>query len=157
MVCISVLLTGIVMHISSLQQPMPKWIRRVFLEILPPILCLSNLINMEKNMGIIENEQIDGGDETGDLIDEKQPSSENDVIVKLLEYIREDIQRKTHDSLQNLQWRRLSVIIDRIFLILFTAFVMACTIYLTLDIVSGSQKEYDDILDDLEENWSLDI
>ena len=41
MVCLSVISTGFVMHISVLSHPMPRWIKRLFLDIIPRFLCLS--------------------------------------------------------------------------------------------------------------------
>ncbi|XP_072021464.1 neuronal acetylcholine receptor subunit alpha-2-like [Amphiura filiformis] len=167
MVCISVLATGVVMHVSAISQPMPKWMKRLFLEIIPRVLCLStyqshiNLatftskpiseIHDAEGHVILENGKVATSTDNGYSIgQERQASCET---VELLKYMKDNTMIKDIETSEHLQWLRLSMIIDRILLYLFSVFTIVCTFYLGVLIVQGSVDEYNDILNELEEDW----
>ncbi|XP_072014908.1 neuronal acetylcholine receptor subunit alpha-9-like [Amphiura filiformis] len=170
MVCISVVSTGVVMHVSGISQPMPRWMKRVFLEIIPRLLCLSTYsyqshVNLAADFvsrsfpenhdanghDILENGKVDTSTGNGDSVgQERQKSCET---VELLKYMTDNIMIKNVETSEHLQWRRLSMIIDRLLLYLFSLFTIVCTFYLGVLIVQGSVDEYNDILNELETDW----
>ncbi|XP_072021478.1 CHRNA7-FAM7A fusion protein-like [Amphiura filiformis] len=171
MVCCSVISTGFVMHVGGLSQPMPKWVKRFFLEIAPQTMCLSAYTNQNRvddmadvakqpNLDndhsdgncALENRKIDDCKEPVDSVGHEQHTLNE--VVELLEYIKKDIDIKNVESSEHLQWRRVSIIIDRMLLYLFGLFTIVCTLYLSVLIVYGSVQEYNTILNDLEEDWS---
>ncbi|XP_072014940.1 neuronal acetylcholine receptor subunit alpha-10-like [Amphiura filiformis] len=164
MVCISVISTGVVMHVSGISQPMPRWIKRLFLEIFPRLLCLSVYSFEAPHIDaadICENQhnndnangKVDATNENEDSVG-VEPKTFNKTV-ELLRYIKDDIDSKNADTLEHLQWRRVSIIIDRMLLYLFSMFTIVCTVYIGFQIITGSVGEYDDILYELEENWPI--
>ncbi len=138
---------------------MPRWIKRLFLDIIPRFLCLSVYSDVdpvqfgehhnkhEDKKGVIENgKQLnDTGEESEDngiSIGNSQKGS-NSEVAELLQFMKNDKGK----------WRRLSIIIDRMVLYLFSLFTIISTTYLSIRVIDGSAKEYDDILQDLDENW----
>ncbi|XP_072014951.1 neuronal acetylcholine receptor subunit beta-3-like [Amphiura filiformis] len=167
MVCISVISTGFVMHVSGISQPMPRWIKRIFLEIVPRSMCLSvysfqahhidaaDIFENQHNNdnAVIANGKVASTKENVDSVG-VEPKTFNKTV-ELLRYIKEDIDTKNTATLEHLQWRRVSIIIDRMLLYLFSTFTIVCTFYLAVQIVTGSMGEYDEILYELEEDWPI--
>ncbi|XP_072014930.1 acetylcholine receptor subunit beta-like [Amphiura filiformis] len=164
MVCISVISTGVVMHVSGISQPMPNWIRRLFLEMLPRFLCLPvysfeapyiDAADVTENQHNNDNAngKVDATNENKDYVG-VEPKTFNKTV-ELLRYIKDDIDTKNAANLEHLQWRRVSIIIDRLLLYLFTTFTIVCTFYIGVQIGVGSVGEYDEILYDLEEDWPI--
>ncbi|XP_072051148.1 neuronal acetylcholine receptor subunit alpha-9-like [Amphiura filiformis] len=169
MVCASVFTTGIVMHVSALSQPVPRWVKRVFLQFLPRILCLtsgpleddfcvtvhptntiqnSNAQELSHENGMSKQEITTGIiSNTTKTLKELQDALEN------LRSVMMELTNKNAHNVEHMQWRRVSIIVDRLLLNIFGLFMIVCTIYLTIEIVIGSEEEYDAVKRDLEENW----
>ena len=157
MVCISVISTGFVMHISGLSQPMPRWVKRLFLDIIPRFLCLSVYSDVDlEQFGELSHNQVDKNDLIENGVELNDAAEEIETSVGILQ--KESSSRVAERSKclkdDKAKWRRLSIIIDRMLLYLFSLFTIFCTTYLSIRMISGSAKEYDDILQDLDENWS---
>ncbi|XP_072021489.1 neuronal acetylcholine receptor subunit alpha-6-like [Amphiura filiformis] len=172
MVCCSVISTGVVMHLSAISQPMPRWVKRIFLEKIPRFLCLSafpfqnhtegpDIQNIKSivenhhtdNSAVLERRKVDVSAESDDSVG-LEPKHFNE-IVELVKYIKEDIVVKNNENSEYFQWRRVSIIIDRMLLYLFSVFTIICTLYLAILTVHGSVEEYKDILKELEKDWPL--
>ncbi|XP_072014971.1 neuronal acetylcholine receptor subunit beta-2-like isoform X2 [Amphiura filiformis] len=171
MVCCSVISTGVVMHLSAISQPMPTWVKRIFLEKVPRFLCLTTFSfgkdaegeDMENksifenhdtnDRAILEDGKVDVSTEGKDSVG-REPKSFND-FVELVKYIKEEIAIKNDENSDHILWQRVSVIIDRMLLYLFSLFSFICTLYLGVLIAHGSEAEYNDILNELEEDWPL--
>ena len=166
MVCVSVLSTGFVMHVSSLSQSMPRWVEHVFLEIIPRRLCLTTgpryYNDREEVMTVPNQLQYDdvakNGKETkmkNNQVEAPPDTPGFNEAIALLRSIKDNLDiRHKDDDLTQLQWKRLSVVIDRILLCVFTLFTVLCTLILSIQIIDGSKAEYDAILRELDEQWS---
>ncbi|XP_072021495.1 uncharacterized protein [Amphiura filiformis] len=172
MVCCSVISTGVVVHLSAISQPMPKWVKRIFLEIIPRFLCLSTFSfqhhaqetdienktifknHYTNDRAIRQNGMIDANEDNEDSV-RRETKAFIEVVPELLKYIKEDIDIKNGESAEHLQWQRVSIIIDRMLLYIFSLFTVICSLYLGVRIVHGSVEEYNDILKELEEDWPL--
>ncbi len=161
MVCISVIATGFVMHISVLSHPMPRWIKRLFLDIIPRFLCLSVYSDVdlvgervldkthEDNNGVIVNgiELNDAAEDNGTSVG-SAPKASSSEVADLLQFLKDD---------NKFKWRRLSIIIDRMLLYLFTLFAIVCTTYFGVGVFIKSAEEYDMIFQDLDDNWPYGV
>ncbi len=151
-VCISVISTGFVMHISGLSQPMPRWIKRLFLDIIPRFLCLSVYSDVDPvqfEERLLDKTHEDKNDVTENGINDT--ASDNGISVGNINkgsFLEDDFKVK---------WRRLSIIIDRMLLYLFSLLTIVCTLYLSIQVTLGSGKEYDEILQDLDDNWPYGV
>ena len=70
-----------------------------------------------------------------------------------LNFLKADTERKNADSLEAAQWRRVSIVVDRLLLYIFSTFGIVCTIYMTTEIVVGSSNDYDSQLKEFEREW----
>ena len=70
-----------------------------------------------------------------------------------LNFLKADTERKNADSLEAAQWRRVSIIVDRLLLYIFSTFGIVCTLYMTTEIVFGSSNDYDSQLKEFEREW----
>ncbi|XP_072014246.1 neuronal acetylcholine receptor subunit alpha-10-like [Amphiura filiformis] len=176
MVCASVITTGIVMHVSALSQPVPRWVKRVFLHFLTRILCLSAgplegdigepvipttiIPNSNARELPIENGNVKGHTNginkqhtTATTSNTYTASKELEDGLETLRFMKLDLTNKNAHKFEHMQWQRVSIILDRLFLNIFSVFMIVCTIYLAMEIVIGTEEEYDAIKRDLEENW----
>ena len=162
------------MHIGDLSQPMPRWVHRVFLEIISRILCLtstkasysngdSDKTNIIQN-GLSQNQNPLGSNsveteqklkETPETNTEASPDSLAQIheAIALLRSIKADMDAKDAENAEHLQWRQLSIVLDRILLYLFTSFTLLCTLILCIQIIRGSANKYDETLRELDELW----
>ena len=168
MVCVSVISTGIVMHISGISQPMPKWIKRIFLDIIPRCLCLSSgepRDNEKREIIQVSSQRQDDNSDTVRIVNgsvkvvkEVESSAEagehHSETADLLRFMKLDIDTKNRESVNQWQWKRLSIVIDRILLYLFTLFTVLCTLIICIQLITGSSIEFDKIEQELEEQWS---
>ena len=104
------------------------------------------------------DEEAENGKESKEKTKELEERSDlmgcNEAI-QLLRSIKDNLDIKhKDDNLTQAQWKRLSVVIDRILLCVFTSVTVLCTIILCIQIIDGSRAEYDAILRELEEHWS---
>ncbi|XP_072023061.1 neuronal acetylcholine receptor subunit alpha-9-like [Amphiura filiformis] len=166
MVCVSVIATGIVMHVSALSQPVPRWVKCVFLHFLPRVLCLSPDTIEENSDGtktfLIENPNSRVSIENG--VEELRANqvlsvvTDNNITSTLIERLDKldmklDLANRNAQTFEQMQWRRVSIIVDRLLFNTFSLFMIVCTVYITLEVVIGSEEEYDAVKRDLEENW----
>ena len=163
MVCVSVLSTGVVMHISGISQPMPRWIQRIFLDIIPRLLCLSPLSVEYESVEAIESLRTRNHKDSDVLKNGKENAKPTNAAessfafakfedhLHILKFIKQDMIAKNKDIKEQLLWKRLSKVVDRILLYLFTFFTVLCTLILSIQIIRGSEMEYDEILRELEE------
>ena len=160
MVCVSVISTGFVMHISGISQPMPKWIKRVFLDIIPRCLCLSPGEPRDHGGEKVTSQwycEGSDGKENMNSCERKESCTEfekyNDSV-DLLRFMTEDISGKNKQIIEHLQWRRLAIVVDRVLLYLFTLFVVLSTASLFVQIVNGGRMDHDEIMRKLDdEEW----
>ena len=54
------------------------------------------------------------------------------------------------ETLEHVQWRRVAIIVDRLFLYTFSLFTVACNIYFAVHILLGSDENYDKELAEFE-------
>ena len=158
MVCVSVFSTGVVMHLSDISRPMPRWVKRVFLDTIPWFLFLSlqshDIVHVELNKSSNprnRGDSIQSGEEnargnitSSDLVELRE-------AIELLRYIKADMDTKKQEAEDHMQWKRLSKVVDRILLYLFTLFTVLCTLILSIQIIRGSEMDYEEILRELEE------
>ncbi|XP_072023062.1 neuronal acetylcholine receptor subunit alpha-10-like [Amphiura filiformis] len=164
MVCVSVIATGIVMHMSALSQPVPRWVKRVFLHFLPRVLCLSPDANEDSSDGTktFQIANPNSRESIESSVEELHANSANQVsstsvfeerLDKLENIVKMNLANRNGQTFEKMQWRRVSIIADRLLLNTFSLFMIVCTVYITLEVVIGSEEEYDAVKRDLEENW----
>lgn len=155
MVCASVVSTGCVMHMSCISRPMPRWFQRVFLETLPQFLCFKIQLIDEEHGELLpssnkQNHEYSSGEESSKSTKDCSDIGDNNEVVKLLTFIKKDTDAKNKEAEDQMQWKYASKVVDRILLYLFTLFTVLCTLILCIQIINGSQMEYDEILRELE-------
>ena len=149
---------------------MPKLIKRVFLDIIPRYLCLSSGKPGDRGMKEIiqvpNQRQDENSDPVGivngsvEVLKEVESSAEagehHSETNGLLRFMTVDIDTKNtcRESLNQWQWKRLSIVIDRILLYLFTLFTALCTLIICIQLITGSRIEYDKIECEFDELWS---
>ena len=195
MVCVSVIATGFVMHLSAISQPMPLWVERVFLQIIPCILCISpgpfsdenseplirnsslhnhqplnrssSMHNQQPhfrgsslhNRHAAEMEALENGvqkvnhngvskDYGTETVSGNKQQSED-----IFRFLMNDVKIKNDFAFEHTQWRRVSIVVDRLLLAIFSIFIVLCTLLLSIQIVTGSEESFDDIKRNLAENW----
>ena len=171
MVCASVIATVLVIHLSAISQPVPPWVNTLFLKIIPRLMCLSVepgpatvLANRGKEY-IDEQSKHLGAAQNGIMINANQKSdpevypphqnSSKDLqeLVSAFNYLKADTERKNAESLEQAQWRRVSIVVDRILLYIFSIFAIVCTVFLTTQVVVGSSNDYKREMREFEEEW----
>ena len=159
MVCVSVFSTGVIIHLSDISRPMPRWVKRVFLDTIPRFLFLSVQshdieyvdVNKSSNQRSREDsvksgeENTTGNNECSELVELRE-------AIELLRYIKADMDTKKQQAEDHMQWKRLSKVVDRILLYLFTLFTVLCTLIISMQIIRGSEMDYEGILRELEEH-----
>ena len=142
---------------------MPRWIQRVFLDIIPRFLCLSPRsleytsvegIQLTNTQNHVDSDILKNGKENAKPNNVAESSFEFvkfEEQVHILRFMKEDMIAKNKETKEQLQWKRLSKVVDRILLYLFTLFTVLCTLILSIQIIRGSKMEYDEILRELEE------
>ena len=159
MVCVSVLSTGVVMHMSSISQPMPRWVEHVFLDIIPRFLFLSVQSRAIEGVKVSKSSNQDDNDEANTKTD-KEIQDCSDLVKyhelnSFLKFIKADMDTKRKEDEDHMQWKLLSKVVDRILLYLFTLFTVLCTLIISIQIITGSEMEYDEILRELGNYWIL--
>ena len=158
MVCVSVFSTGVVMHLGDIKRPMPRWVKCVFLVTIPRFLFLSvqshDIVHVELNKSSNQRnrensvqsgeENATGNNTCSDLVELRE-------AIALLRYIKADMDTKNQEAEDHMQWKRLSRVVDRILLYLFTLFTVLCTLILSIQIIRGSEMDHEEILRELEE------
>ena len=180
MVCVSVIATVLVIHLSAISQPVPPWVNTLFLRIIPRLMLLSVEPGENTNTGAPavvwanhgSNESADDKSHVkhieattnGMVMNQKMipdanhapqqnPGKELQSMACALNFLKADTERKNADSLEAAQWRRVSIIVDRLLLYIFSTFGVVCTIYMTTEIVFGSNNDYDSQLKEFEREW----
>ena len=149
MVCVSVIATGFVMHLSATTQQMPRWVEQVFLEMIPCLLCLQPgpLANGNgeplMRRSSLNNQEVGVETISGNIKDAED----------ILSFLKHELKIKNSQAFQQMQWRRVSMVIDRLLLVIFIIFIILCTLLLTIEIITGSEERFDDIKLTLAENW----
>ncbi|XP_072024620.1 neuronal acetylcholine receptor subunit alpha-9-like [Amphiura filiformis] len=171
MVCASVMATGVVMHLSSISRPVPRWVKCVFLDFLSRVLCVSP-VNLNDSQGTstprstIQNPTakdvyLSKGDDGTEVVNDNSVTqgpvsrfnSELREVLDTLHFIKTDLTFKNACKLDHLQWRWVAIICDRLLLHIFVIFMVVCTLWLSLAIVLGSEEAYDEVKRDLDTNW----
>ena len=191
MVCLSVIATGFVMHLSAISQPMPRWVERVFLQMIPCLLCISpgpftdensepltrssSLHNQRQsslykqpplfrgsslhNRHASERESLENGVKKvnhNGFSKEHEAETESESMQQsddTLRFLMSDVKIKNDIAFEHTQWRRVSIVVDRLLLAIFSIYIVLCTILLTIKIITGSEEHFDDIKRNLAENW----
>ncbi|XP_072041536.1 neuronal acetylcholine receptor subunit alpha-3-like [Amphiura filiformis] len=173
MVCVSVIATGIVMHVSALSQPVPRWVKLVFLHFLPRVLCLSpdpieNTLDGTKHFQIenpnssesiescVEDLHANHANQVSSKVTDNNITSIMNMMKEILEtlrFMKTNLTNRNEQTLEQMQWRRVSIIVDRLLLNIFSLYMIVCTVYITVEILIGSEEEYEAVKLDLEENW----
>ena len=158
MVCASVISTGCVMHMSCISRPMPRWVLRVFLDAIPRFICLKIESNDAEQGEVLhssnqQNHANPSGEENAKSTNDCSDLGKNHEVIKLLRFIKEDTDTKNKEAENQMQWKCVSKVVDRILLYLFTLFTLLCTLILCIQIINGSQIEYAEILRELQTFW----
>ena len=147
MVGVSVIATGIVMHLSATSQPMPRWVEHVFLEMIPCLICISS--GPVGNSGpLIRSSSLNNQQPEAETVSENINHVEDTLC-----FLKHDVKVKNSQAFAHMQWRRLSMIVDRLLLAIFSIFIILCTLLLTIKIITGSEERFDEIKNTLAENW----
>ena len=147
MVCVSVIATGFVMHLSATPQPMPRWVEQVFLEMIPRLLCLKSGPLADENSeplmrrSSLNNQQVETV--SGNITD----------VEDTFAFLERDVKIKNSQAFEQMQWRRVSMVVDRLLLVISIIFIILCTLLITIEIITGSEERFDEIKGTLAENW----
>ena len=160
MVCASVISTGCVMHMSCISRPMPRWVQRVFLDAIPLFICLKVQSNDAEQGEVLQspnqqNHVNSSGEEKAKPTNDCSDLVENHEVIKLLRFIKEDTDTKNKEAEDQMQWKCVSKVVDRILLYLFTLFTLLCTLILCIQIINSSQMDYSEILRELQTFWTF--
>ena len=149
MVCVSVIATGIVMHLSAISQPIPRWVEHVFLEMIPCLICLQpGPFKDENSEPLIRSSSLNNQQPGTDSVSGNIKHAEDTLC-----FLKHDLKVKNSQAFEHVQWRRVSMVCDRLLLAIFSIFIILCTILLTIEIITGSEERFDEIKRNLAENW----
>ena len=178
MVCVSVIATGVVMHLGSKSRPLPHWVKRLFLDFLARILCQESdeepttfsLIRAihspvddtkQKYTPTIQNPNANTKDNSVEETNHNNgltkgqstifDSEEFRDVLDTLRFIKTDLASKNACTYETMQWRRVSIICDRLLLLIFLTFMVTCTLVLAIQVILGSQEEAHRVTTELRE------
>ena len=161
MMCASVIATALVIHLSANSKPIPRWVNHIFLEIVPRMICYTDgSREVDDTVSRIadgpspheeENNEMEKSDGSHTESDQANEESKNDSdlskehreISVILQRLKRDLEEKNSSSYQQHQWRRVSIIIDRLLLYIFSVFTTVCTGLIMSLLIVGSAKDFD--------------
>ena len=146
MVCVSVVTTVMVIHISAKTGPVSYWVQVVFLRWLAHVTCMyheeldqsppdSKLLHdsstTECTLNLFTNHDVDGM--PGNKTCFKQNGGEIlDSVAEDLHFIREDIEGRNMEEQTSLQWKHVGRVVDRCLLLIFLTYAMITSLVLIM-------------------------
>ncbi|XP_072025924.1 neuronal acetylcholine receptor subunit alpha-10-like isoform X2 [Amphiura filiformis] len=170
-VCVSVVSTVFIIHVSHNERPVPPWVRWLFLRVLRACVCINSVPpsshfvkkHEEKAIDICEKEALNVNNHTGGIDD----NDRNDISVSLrvfhdenrdrdrffcseladirdsVEYLRRDLQERNHQGALRGEWKQVVAVMDRCLLLFFFVFTVVCTSVLMVKVVIDSAAEFE--------------
>ena len=149
MVCVSVVTTVMVIHVSAKTGPVPYWVQVIFLRWLAHITCMyheeldqsppdSKLLHdsstTECTLKLFTNHATDvDGMPGNNKVDFKQNCVDiPDSVAEDLHFIREDIESRNMEEQSSLQWKHVGRVVDRCLLSIFLTYAMITSLVLII-------------------------
>ncbi|XP_072042662.1 neuronal acetylcholine receptor subunit alpha-5-like [Amphiura filiformis] len=132
-VSVSVVGTIFVIHINGIShRPVPGWVDWLFLQKLPRLVCLNGINTSRHHFET----------KPADTESEKLPSTSFD------DQMEEENQNR-HD------WKLVSLVVDRYLMVVFSMVTVVITVTIFVIIVIGSQREFENEMEILNNSWKL--
>ena len=170
-VCVSVVSTVFVIHVSYNDRPVPPWVRWLFLQVLRSCVCMSSVPpssyfvrkREEKALDIGEKEALNINNHTN----VNEDNDRNDISVSLrvfhdenrdrdkffcreladiresVDYLRKDLQDRNRQEKIREEWKQVVAVVDRCLLIFFFIFTVVCTSVLMAKVLVDSAAEFE--------------
>ncbi|XP_072016672.1 neuronal acetylcholine receptor subunit alpha-10-like [Amphiura filiformis] len=178
MVCVSVFFTVIVIHVGYNRTPMPTWVEYCIISCLGKCVCITGSPSSKANkidlpdispteiVGTLQNESetnvyhtqigrdhIPASNINGRFITDSPNvmtavSSDLAQIKEILCASRDDMNSKANEDIMLEKWQLVSMIADRVLMIMFTCFTVIVTVVMTTYIVVKSEQEHEMLTDD---------
>ncbi|XP_072014713.1 neuronal acetylcholine receptor subunit alpha-9-like [Amphiura filiformis] len=168
MVCISVLLTVIIIHFGFSIRPMPRWVEYLIIENLGKVFCLSKIDEnapdfdhdaerikndneeepksnrSEMYTSDLANNTASNGVKLNSITWQETPTSIPELakIVQQLEYIKKSAVLQNKMEVRSRKWKLVATVIDRTLLYSFIILAVTTTVVMMTQVKTGGETDY---------------